>query len=92
MHQPKFLGPIYDISSVPFLRKPLTTNQVNHFLKHLLVGEIMYGGHIVNDLDRLLANTYLDFFMKDELLDEMPLYPYLDATTAANSAGTDANT
>jgi dynein heavy chain len=51
----------------------------------------MYGGHIVNDLDRLLANTYLDFFMKDELLDEMPLYPYLDATTAANSAGTDTN-
>mmetsp|Transcript_22422 Transcript_22422/g.30704 ORF Transcript_22422/g.30704 Transcript_22422/m.30704 type:complete len:1916 (+) Transcript_22422:3-5750(+) len=51
-----------------------------------LFGEIMYGGHIVNDLDRLLANTYLDFFMKDELLDEMPLYPYLDATAASSSS------
>jgi len=43
-----------------------------------LFGEIMYGGHIVNDSDRLLANTYLNFFMKDELLDEMNLYPYSD--------------
>jgi hypothetical protein len=42
----------------------------------------MYGGHIVNDFDRLLANTYLDFYMKEELLDEMPLYPYLDITPA----------
>eukprot|EP01038_Epipyxis_sp_PR26KG_P005405 gene5405-7492_t len=45
-----------------------------------LFGEIMYGGHIVNDFDRLLANTYLDFYMKEELLFEMPLYPHLDAT------------
>ena len=52
----------------------------------------MYGGHIVNDLDRLLANTYLEFFMKDDLLDEMSLYPYLDANTAATSAGTNTNT
>ena len=43
-----------------------------------LFGEIMYGGHIVNDFDRTLANTYLDFYMREELLDEMPLYPYLD--------------
>lgn len=43
-----------------------------------LFGEIMYGGHIVNDFDRLLAKTYLEFYMKEELLDEMPLYPFLD--------------
>ena len=43
-----------------------------------LFGEIMYGGHIVNDFDRTLANTYLDFYMREELLDEMPLYPFLD--------------
>ena len=48
-----------------------------------LFGEIMYGGHIVNDFDRLLANTYLEFYMKDELLDEMPLYPFLDVNSAA---------
>ncbi|KAG1688915.1 hypothetical protein DVH05_002999 [Phytophthora capsici] len=37
----------------------------------------MYGGHIVNDFDRLLANTYLDFYMRDELLDEMEMFPFV---------------
>jgi dynein heavy chain len=43
-----------------------------------LFGEITYGGHIVNDFDRLLANTYLEHYMKDELFDEMELYPFAD--------------
>ena len=43
-----------------------------------IFGEIMYGGHIVNDFDRLLANTYLEWYMKDELLDETELFPYVD--------------
>ncbi|CAE7566600.1 DNAH17, partial [Symbiodinium microadriaticum] len=46
-----------------------------------LFGEIMYGGHIVNDFDRLLATTYLEFYMKEDLLDEMGLYPFLDRDT-----------
>ena len=46
-----------------------------------LFGEIMYGGHIVNDLDRTLARTYLEFYMREDLLDEMPMYPYYEATT-----------
>jgi len=46
-------------------------------LKYIF-GEIMYGGHIVNDFDRLLANSYLDFYMKDELLDETELYPFAE--------------
>lgn len=37
-----------------------------------------YGGHIVNDFDRLLATEYLDWFMKDELLDETELYPFAE--------------
>lgn len=36
----------------------------------------MYGGHIVNDLDRALCNTYLEVYMRDELLDEMELFPF----------------
>jgi dynein heavy chain len=43
-----------------------------------IFGEIMYGGHIVNDFDRLMANTYLEWFMRDELLDEMELYPFAE--------------
>jgi dynein heavy chain, axonemal len=38
----------------------------------------MYGGHIVNDFDRKMCSTYLDFFMKDELLDETEMYPFND--------------
>ena len=41
-----------------------------------IFGEIMYGGHIVNDFDRKMCNTYLDFFMKEELLDETEMFPY----------------
>ena len=43
-----------------------------------IFGEIMYGGHIVNDFDRLMSTEYLNFIMKDELLDEMNLFPYVD--------------
>jgi dynein heavy chain len=52
-----------------------------------LFGEIMYGGHIVNDFDRTLASTYLDFYMRDELLEEMSLFPYLDAASIVASTG-----
>jgi dynein heavy chain len=41
-----------------------------------IFGQIMYGGHIVNDFDRLLVVVYLEHFMKDELLDEMELFPF----------------
>ena len=46
-------------------------------LKYIF-GEIMYGGHIVNDFDRLLANEYLNFYMKEDLLDEMEMYPFAE--------------
>ena len=49
-------------------------------LKYLF-GEIIYGGHIVNDGDRLLANTYLDFYMRDELLGVMEMFPFLDSSS-----------
>ena len=44
-------------------------------LKYLF-GEILYGGHIVVDHDRLLTNTFLDYFFCEQLLDEMEMYPY----------------
>jgi dynein heavy chain len=41
-----------------------------------LFGEIMYGGHITDNLDRRLCNTYLQEFMKPEMLDaDMELAP-----------------
>jgi dynein heavy chain len=46
-------------------------------LKYLF-GEIMYGGHIVDDWDRRLCATYLAFYMQDNILDETELVPYTD--------------
>jgi len=41
-----------------------------------IFGEILYGGHITDDHDRLLCSTYLQFYMREELLDEMELFPF----------------
>lgn len=40
-----------------------------------LMGEIMYGGHIVEDWDRRLANAYLHKYFNDSLLEGLALYP-----------------
>lgn len=42
-----------------------------------IFGEIMYGGHITDDLDRLLCMTYLRFYMRVDLFDEFDLVPFL---------------
>merc|ERR1719155_190896 len=46
-------------------------------LKYIF-GEIMYGGHIINDFDRLMAMTYLQWYLKDDLLEETELYPFAE--------------
>merc|ERR1719265_145476 len=43
-----------------------------------IFGEIMYGGHIVDDWDRRMCEKYLLYFMRDELLDEVEMIPYAD--------------
>lgn len=44
-----------------------------------IFGEIMYGGHITDDWDRRLASTYLRFYMKEDLFDEMDLFPFSES-------------
>jgi dynein heavy chain len=46
-------------------------------LKYLF-GEIMYGGHIVDNWDRILCAAYLDCIMNDQLLDEAELFPFIE--------------
>jgi len=43
-----------------------------------IFGDIMYGGHIVDDWDRRMCEKYLHYFMRDELLDELDLIPHAD--------------
>ncbi|ETM55018.1 hypothetical protein L914_01719 [Phytophthora nicotianae] len=52
-----------------------------------LFGEIMYGGHIVNELDRLVAATYLQYFLRDELLEELSMLPFGDDASGASGGG-----
>jgi len=41
-----------------------------------LFGEIVYGGCVTNDWDRRVCAEYLNFFMKDDVLDEMATCPF----------------
>lgn len=47
-------------------------------LKYIF-GEIMYGGHIVDDWDRKLCNAYLEYLLEPGLCSEdFELYPFVD--------------
>jgi dynein heavy chain len=43
-----------------------------------IFGEIMYGGHIVDDLDRVFCKGFLFNLMNDTLLDEANMFPFTD--------------
>jgi len=43
-----------------------------------IFGEIMYGGHIVDDWDRILCRAYLDQIMNENLFDELELFPFIE--------------
>ena len=43
-----------------------------------LIGQIMYGGHIVDDRDRIFTIAFLDNLMNDGLLDEAELFPFIE--------------
>lgn len=43
-----------------------------------IFGEIMYGGHIVDDWDRRFCSSYLDYLMCDSLLDEAEMFPFIE--------------
>jgi dynein heavy chain len=46
-------------------------------LKYIF-GEIMYGGHIVDDWDRRLCMGYLDNVMHEGIFDELELFPFIE--------------
>ncbi|KAG9396803.1 Dynein heavy chain and region D6 of dynein motor [Carpediemonas membranifera] len=50
-------------------------------LKYLF-GEIIYGGHVSNDWDRRVVNTYLDVYMQDTLFEDFELCPGFKAPPA----------
>jgi dynein heavy chain len=53
-------------------------------LKYIF-GEIMYGGHITDFFDRLLALSYLDSYLKDDLMEGVELFPGFTAPVNSGS-------
>ena len=43
-----------------------------------IFGEIMYGGHIVDNFDRRFCAAFLEILMQDTLLDEAELFPFIE--------------
>jgi len=45
-----------------------------------IFGEIMYGGHIVDDWDRVFCKGFLFNLMNDQLLDEANMFPFTEGS------------
>ena len=44
-----------------------------------LIGEVMYGGRVIDDFDRRIVNTYMDEYLGDFLFDTFqPFHFYVD--------------
>jgi dynein heavy chain len=50
-----------------------------------IFGEIMYGGHITDDWDRKLCNTYLLEYFNEQLLEGMELFAGFAAAPSSNN-------
>lgn len=77
---PFSMGDLRDSSIV--LQNYMESNQASgkipwDDLKYIF-GEIMYGGHIVDDWDRRFCASYLDNLMNDTLLDESEMFPFIE--------------
>ncbi|XP_071441594.1 dynein axonemal heavy chain 10 [Hetaerina americana] len=66
-----------------YLSKALEANDLNipwGSLKYL-IGEVMYGGRVIDDYDRRIVKTYMNEFMGDFLFDvHQPFHFYQDST------------
>jgi hypothetical protein len=43
-----------------------------------IFGEIMYGGHIVDNVDRRFCSTFLENLMTEKILEEEELFPFIE--------------
>lgn len=79
MKYPFSLGDLRDSAKV--LQNYMDRNQGAKIpwddLKYIF-GEIMYGGHIVDDWDRKLCAGYLHYLLGEHLFDEAELLPYVE--------------
>ena len=85
MKYPFSMGDLRDSSLVLFnyLESAQGSTKIPWEDLRYIFGEIMYGGHIVDDWDRKLCRAYLTNLMDNPLLDETEMFPFCDGKAAS---------
>jgi len=80
MHYPFSLGDLRDSALVlqNYMESNAASGKIPWDDLRYIFGEIMYGGHIVDDWDRRFCYSFLENLMTDSLLDEAELYPFIE--------------
>jgi len=82
MRYPFSVGDLRDSAIVlnNYMESPAASGKIPWDDLRYIFGDIMYGGHIVDDWDRTLCSAYLDNLMNDGLLedDEAELFPFVE--------------
>lgn len=80
MKYPFAIGDLRDSAIVlnNYLDGPASAGKIPWDDLKYIFGEIMYGGHIVNNWDRVMCAAMLNSLMTDGLLDEIELFPFID--------------
>ena len=80
MHYPFNMGDLRDSSIVlqNYMEQNAASGKIPWDDLRYIFGEIMYGGHIVDDWDRRFCSAFLENLMQDTLLDEAELFPFIE--------------
>ncbi len=80
MHYPFSVGDLRDSALVlqNYMESNAASGKIPWDDLRYIFGEIMYGGHIVDDWDRRFCSSYLENLMQDTLLDEAEIFPFIE--------------
>ena len=80
MMYPFSMGDLRDSSTVlnNYMEQNAASGKIPWDDLRYIFGEIMYGGHIVDNFDRRFCAAFLEILMQDSLLDEAELFPYIE--------------
>jgi dynein heavy chain len=80
MMYPFSMGDLRDSSTVlnNYMEQNAASGKIPWDDLRYIFGEIMYGGHIVDNFDRRFCAAYLEILMQDSLLDEAELFPFIE--------------
>jgi dynein heavy chain len=80
MMYPFSMGDLRDSSTVlqNYMEQNAASGKIPWDDLRYIFGEIMYGGHIVDDWDRRYCSAFLENLMTDSLLDEAELFPFIE--------------